>query len=108
MSRKVFYTDTPQRRRIKQEAILILRQTRGLIDNELLERAREQITSRMKNLEEKTVMADLPSDVPATDNRFEKIDRQKNMATILKFIEMKSDNKSLMQEMRTILQQSTH
>lgn len=108
MTRKVFYTDTPQRRRIKQEAILILRQTRGLIDNALLERAKEQITSRMEKLEAGNAADVIPSDKSVTDERFEKIDRQKNMATILKFIEMKSDNKIFMQEMKTILQQSTH
>lgn len=103
MSRKVFYTDTPQRRRLKQEAILILRQTRGLIDHELLERARQQITSRMEKLETAGAV-----DQVAVDDRFEKIDRQKNMTTIMKFIELKADNKTLMQEMKTILQESTH
>ena len=98
MTRKVFYTDTPQRRRVKQEAILILRQTRGLIDNELLERAKAQITSRMEQI---TAAA-----LPPTDDRLETIDRQKNMATIMKFIEMKSDNKAFMHEMKSILQQA--
>lgn len=100
MSRKVFYTDTPQRRRVKQEAILILRQTRGLIDNELLERAKAQITSRMEQMAAAVAPA-----LPA-DERLETIDRQKNMATIMKFIEMKSDNKAFMHEMKSILQQS--
>lgn len=100
MTRKVFYTDTPQRRRVKQEAILILRQTRGLIDNELLERAKAQITSRMEK-----VAAAEAAPAPQTDARFETIDRQKNMATIMKFIEMKSDNKAFMYEMKSILQQ---
>lgn len=98
MTRKVFYTDTPQRRRVKQEAILILRQTRGLIDNELLERAKAQITSRMEQV--------AAAAMSQTDNRLETIDRQKNMATIMKFIEMKSDNKAFMHEMKSILQQA--
>ncbi len=98
MTRKVFYTDTPQRRRVKQEAILILRQTRGLIDNELLERAKAQITSRMEQI--------AAAALPPTDDRLETIDRQKNMATIMKFIEMKSDNKAFMHEMKSILQQA--
>lgn len=101
MSRKVYYADTPQRRRVKQEAILILRQTRGLIDNELLERAKAQITSRMEHV--------AATGEPAKpDPSFEAIDRQKNMATIMKFIEMKSDNKAFMHEMKSILQQSQH
>lgn len=100
MTRKVFYTDTPQRRRVKQEAILILRQTRGLIDNELLERAKSQITSRMEQV------AAAAAAMPQTDDRLETIDRQKNMATIMKFIEMKSDNKAFMHEMKSILQQA--
>ncbi len=100
MTRKVFYTDTPQRRRVKQEAILILRQTRGLIDNELLERAKAQITSRMEQV------AAAAAAMPETDDRLETIDRQKNMATIMKFIEMKSDNKAFMHEMKSILQQA--
>ncbi len=100
MSRKVFYTDTPQRRRVKQEAILILRQTRGLIDNELLERAKAQITSRMEQV------AAAAASMPEADDRPETIDRQKNMATIMKFIEMKSDNKAFMHEMKSILQQA--
>lgn len=98
MTRKVFYTDTPQRRRLKQEAILILRQTRGLIDNELLEKAKAQITSRMEKI----------AATPHADSLYETIDRQKNMATIMKFIELKADNKNLMHEMKTILQQSQH
>ncbi len=101
MTRKVFYTDTPQRRRVKQEAILILRQTRGLIDNELLERAKAQITSRMEQM----AATDTPAS-PQADGRFETIDRQKNMATIMKFIEMKSGNKAFMHEMKSILQQA--
>ena len=101
MTRKVFYTDTPQRRRLKQEAILILRQTRGLIDQQLLDKARAQITSRM----EKITAA--PASEPS-NQRFEKIDRQKNMNTILKFIELKADNKSLMQEMKNLLQETRH
>ena len=100
MTRKIFYTDTPERRRLKQEAILILRQTRGLIDQELLDRARAQITGRMEKMAAST---------PEPSNeRFEKIDRQKNMNTILKFIEMKADNKALMQEMKTLLQETRH
>lgn len=98
MSRKVFYTDTPQRRRVKQEAILILRQTRGLIDNELLERAKAQITNRMEQ-------AALAAQEQA-DERLVIVDRQKNMATIMKFIEMKADNKAFMHEMKSILQQA--
>lgn len=101
MTRKIFYTDTPQRRRLKQEAILILRQTRGLIDQELLDKARAQISRRMEKLATATV-PDLPH------QQFEKIDRQKNMNTILKFIELKADNKSLMQEMKTLLQETRH
>lgn len=105
MTRRIYYTDTPQRRRLKQEAIQILRQTRGLIDKELLDNARAQITSRM----EKVATRPVPSNESAgLDDRFEAIDRQKNMATIMKFIELKADNKMLMQEMKTILQQSQH
>ncbi len=104
MTRKVYYTDTPQRRRLKQEAILILRQTRGLIDRELLDNARDQITSRMQ----KVAVPSPELAVPVLDARFEQIDRQKNMATIMKFIELKADNKELMQEMKTILQQTRH
>lgn len=101
MTRKVFYADTPQRRRVKQEAILILRQTRGLIDNELLERAKAQIASRMEK-----VAAAGAAPAAQNDGCFESIDRQKNMATIMKFIEMKADNKALMYEMKSILQQA--
>lgn len=108
MTRKIYYADTPQRRRLKQEAILILRQTRGLIDQALLEKAREQITSRMEKVVASSVMPLAETGVVIVNDRFEKIDRQKNMATILKFIELKADNKSLMQEMQTILQGNRH
>lgn len=120
MSRKVYYADTPERRRVKQEAILVLRQTRGLIDHELLEKAKAQITSRM----ERTAAAGaaLTDDHRAqplkekageqaqekTGEQFEAIDRKKNMATIMKFIEMKADNKAFMHEMKSILQQAWH
>lgn len=107
MSRKVYYADTPQRRRVKQEAILILRQTRGLIDHELLERARAQITNRMAQVAAKAAPRE-NAEGEALDESFEAIDRQKNMATIMKFIEMKSDNKAFMHEMKSLLQQSQH
>ncbi len=108
MTRKVFYTDTPQRRRLKQEAILILRQTRGLIDQELLEKARAQITSRMEKMAAVTPTPSNEHGVAEEAGGYEKIDRQKNMATILKFIELKSDNKSLMHEMKSLLQETRH
>lgn len=106
MSRKVYYADTPERRRVKQEAILILRQTRGLIDNDLLEKAKAQITRRMERAAAAGVMEE--GAAPAKDAHYETIDRQKNMATIMKFIEMKADNKAFIHEMKSILQQSQH
>ena len=87
---------------------MILRQTRGLIDQELLDKARAQITSRMEKMATAIPSPSNESGAMGIDEGFEKIDRQKNMATILKFIELKSDNKSLMQEMKNILQETRH
>lgn len=87
---------------------MILRQTRGLIDQTLLDKAREQITSRMEKMTSAAPSPSNESGVSNVDGRFEKIDRQKNMATILKFIELKADNKTLMREMKTILQETRH
>lgn len=84
---------------------MVLRQTRGLIDKTLLENARQHITGCM----ESAVAASVPvSDVKTQegDVRFEKIDRQKNVATILKLIEMKSDNKGFMRQMQVMLQEA--
>lgn len=84
---------------------MVLRQTRGLIDKTLLENARQHITGCM----ESAVAASVPVvDVKAqeSDTRFEKIDRQKNVATILKLIEMKSDNKGFMRQMQVMLQEA--
>lgn len=97
--RKIYYTESPERRRLKQEALLVLKQTRGLIDHNLLEQARQQITARM----DPSGLLPPAAMEGASDSRYEVIDRQKNMATIMKFIEIKSANKSLMQEMQSIL-----
>lgn len=82
---------------------MVLRQTRGLIDKTLLENARQHITGCMES-----AVAASVSGVKAqeSDVRFEKIDRQKNVATILKLIEMKSDNKGFMRQMQVMLQEA--
>ncbi|QQG35139.1 MAG: hypothetical protein HYS17_06070 [Micavibrio aeruginosavorus] len=97
--RKIYYTESPERRRLKQEALLILKQTRGLIDHSLLEQARQQITAALNA----PLAVSRSKGKNAADDRYESIDRQKNLATVMKFIEIKSGNKSLMQEMQTIL-----
>ncbi len=106
--RKVYYEDTPQRKRLKQEAILILRQTRGLIDHALLDQARQHINQQMQKQEKAAQPPEPVADNKVADPRFEVIDRQKNLTTILKFIEMKSDNQPFLQEVRSILQQANH
>ncbi len=105
--RKVYYEDTPKRKRLKQEAILILRQTRGLIDHSLLDQARQQINQQMQK-QAQAVPSSEHGAAKQDDPRFEVIDRQKNLTTILKFIEMKSDNQIFLREVRSLLQQSHH
>ncbi|MCM2342997.1 MAG: hypothetical protein NDJ24_00380 [Alphaproteobacteria bacterium] len=99
--RKIYYTENPKRRRLKQEALLVLKQTRGLIDHDLLEQARQLITARM---DEASLAVPARTERPS-EAAYEMIDRQKNMATIMKFIEIKSANKGLMQEMQSILRE---
>ena len=84
-------SETQQRRKARQEALLHLRAARKTIDPALLQRAREAILRNDPSLE---------GDVPDGD---EPVDRARTLAVLKGFLLLKRGDKKLCGEIRTML-----
>ncbi len=101
------YMVTPKRRRLISEALDMVAQTRRRIDPDLLRKARQSIAVAAENSQKHESPKPSPS---RTENiarqDYIPIDRNKNMGTILKFLEMNPGNASLQKEISRFLGES--
>jgi hypothetical protein len=89
--KRIYYSD--RRRKLTQEALLQLRRTRQLIDPALLAEVRQIIARQAA-----------PRQSAQAQTGPETIDRQKNMLTVLKFLELKAGNEALRRKVQDIIQ----
>ena len=100
MRRRV-YQITPKRKRIIDDALKTVRETRQAIGPELLGQARESIGNALEQ-KEKTAFR------PVRPMQAERVpvDQKKNLTTVMKLLELKPDNKALHREILTFLAQN--
>jgi hypothetical protein len=89
MARRIYYTDL-KGKKLRDDALRQMRETRDLIDPDLLREARERIGR---------VLGDQP---PQTPSEFV-FDRRKNLATIEKFLVLTAHNKELQRRVHALI-----
>ncbi len=98
--RRVTYTQSFKKRKIRQEALEALRTARAAIDPETLAIARAAIEAQQEP--EAPDETQSPESAEAAPG-FVPVDRRKNLSIIMKYLEMKKDNKSLLQAIRDLM-----
>lgn len=100
MSRRVYYWN-PKRKQIHQEALLNLRAARGNIDPDLLESARKAIAAGIEKGRGASTEKPAERQQPGPD--MVAVDREKNLLTILSFLELKRDNHHLLSQVKGLM-----
>lgn len=101
MSRKTRISKN--RKKIEQEAIQTLRDVRKTLDPELLQRMQNFLNESAQEPDKKAVFeASKTTDEVLPDGRIA-VDKEKNMAIIMKFLEGNKGNMALMQQMKQML-----
>jgi hypothetical protein len=97
VSRRIYYVD-PEKQRLKQELIACHRAATKSIDPRLLEEARQAIAKAFyARMDTAARPASNPSRVP--------VDKQKNLETIMMFLEMKTSDSPAQKEIRALMKE---
>lgn len=86
------------RTRLMQEALLAMRAARLRIDPAMLDKARQAIAAQISQGAQTADEA--PAPVTDADTR---IDRAKNMSTVMKFLQLNSENKDINRQVLALL-----
>lgn len=118
--RRVYYMN-PKRKQIVQEAMLQMRATSAALGPEFMTRIRmlikdcdpeyiSQILGEKPAQPQETAPAAQPESIaeptpwnPAENVATEPVDQKKNLLIIMKFLQLKQDNKSVQNQVRTLL-----
>ena len=92
MARRVYYLD-PKGKRIRQEALLTMRETKKALGPELMAKAREGLCAFAENRH-----ADKQGDGKAVP-----VDMKKNLTMVMKYLEMQQGNKPLYRQIQSLL-----
>lgn len=101
MSRKTRISKN--RKKIEQEAIQTLREVRKTLDPELLQRMQDFLNESAQEPDKKHVFEPPQPQEEELPGGFVPVDRDKNMAIIMKFLESNKDNMALMKQMKQAL-----
>ena len=98
MARRVYYLD-PKGKRIRQEALLTMRETKKALGPDLLDKARAGLAAFAENRHAHKELEDAPGDsVP--------VDMKKNLTIVMKYLEMNEGNKHLYRQIQTLLSEA--
>ena len=95
--KKRTYHITPKRTRLISEALTTVRETRETIDPGLLEQVRQAIGNAAETTQKERYTTIKAERVP--------VDHKKNLTIVMKYLELRPENKALQQEIRTFLGQ---
>ena len=101
MSKRIYYTN-PKRKKVVQEALLQMRQTRRLIDPELLKHARH-IIAQCAEKHDVFESDSFDSNSQQDSGDMVVVDRAKTLQTLMQFLELKPDNKALAKEIENYI-----
>lgn len=99
MARRIYYMN-PKRRLVLQEALAQMRETRDALGPEMLARLELLVKDFDPSMLEENVMIRQDNTVKS---EMEPVDRHKNLLIVMKFLQMKQDNKKIQNQVRMFL-----
>lgn len=102
--KKKIYSTSFKRQLVVSKALLAAKEARESLDPALLERAKQAIEGSLRVPEESySPVAEKQQSSFSGNNVREPVDQKKNLAIVLKYLEMKPGNKALRQEIQAFL-----
>lgn len=95
--KKRVYLKNPNRKRLVNEALEAVRETRESLDPALLEKARDAIGTAIESYQSDRYRSIQADKVP--------VDQKKNLSIVMKYLELNPDNKALHKEIQSFLTQ---
>src|SRR5688500_2887304 len=96
------YVMNARRKQIVQEAILQMRATREALGPEFMDRIRMLV----RNVDPASLLPDQPFSADPHESDEERVDRRKNLLVIMKFLQLKGQDKDFQNQVRALLSES--